>query len=65
MSEYIIIADFFANEISGGGELNNEELYKLLKKDHNGIKFATIKFASVFLFRKSGVTCVLFIFITL
>ena len=38
MSKYIIVADFFANEILGGGELNNEELYKMLMETHEVIK---------------------------
>ena len=28
------IADFFADEINGGGELNNEELIKILSAEH-------------------------------
>ena len=29
--QYIFIADFFANEVIGGGELNNEEAINILK----------------------------------
>ena len=32
------IADFFVHEILGGGELNNEELIKLLEKEQYDIK---------------------------
>tara|TARA_A100001515_G_scaffold96051_1_gene77056 strand:+ start:6822 stop:7664 length:843 start_codon:yes stop_codon:yes gene_type:complete len=32
MSKIIIIADFFVNEIMGGGEINNDELIKILRK---------------------------------
>ena len=28
------VADFFADEVNGGGELNNEELIGLLSKEH-------------------------------
>ena len=31
-NEFVFIADFFANQIAGGGELNNEEAIDLLKK---------------------------------
>jgi hypothetical protein len=33
MNFYLFIADVFADEISGGGELNNEEVIKLLSKN--------------------------------
>ena len=33
MNDIVFIADFFSDEISGGGELNNEELIKLLTED--------------------------------
>ena len=34
--KYIFIADFFSNEINGGGELNNKHLIELLKtRNHN------------------------------
>jgi hypothetical protein len=40
MNNIIFIADFFVEEISGGGELNNDELVKLLtQKNHNVIKY--------------------------
>ena len=32
MSKIIFIADFFAHEIPGGGELNNHELVQILRK---------------------------------
>ena len=32
------IADFFADEINGGGELNNEELIDILSKEHQVTK---------------------------
>ena len=34
MNKIIFIADFFADEILGGGELNNEEVIKLLGKKY-------------------------------
>ena len=34
-SEFVFVADFFVNQIQGGGELNNEELILSLKEDHN------------------------------
>lgn len=34
MNKIIFIADFFANEVNGGGELNNQELINIIK-DHN------------------------------
>lgn len=37
--KFVFVADFFANQILGGGELNNEELIKMLtKEDHKVIK---------------------------
>ena len=36
MSDIVFIADFFAEEIGGGGELNNQELIQLLSQQgHN------------------------------
>jgi len=32
MNKVVFIADFFAEEVAGGGELNNDELVKLLRK---------------------------------
>ena len=32
--KFIFIADFFADQMLGGGELNNEELINLLKLDN-------------------------------
>ena len=32
------IADFFADEINGGGELNNEELINILSVEHHVTK---------------------------
>ena len=35
----VFIADFFAEEVSGGGELNNEELIQILSaQDHEILK---------------------------
>ena len=65
MSEYIIIADFFANEISGGGELNNEELYKLLKKDHNVIKIKSTQVTLDFLHKNEDANFIVANFIQL
>ena len=36
--EIIFIADFFADQILGGGELNNEELIKMLIADEHKVK---------------------------
>ena len=30
MNKYVLVADFFSDEVPGGGELNNEELVKIL-----------------------------------
>ena len=36
MSDIVFIADFFANQVAGGGELNNQELILTLQKySHN------------------------------
>ena len=32
MNKIIFVADFFANEIAGGGELNNQELIDILRE---------------------------------
>ena len=32
---YVFIADFFADQVPGGGELNNEELISILREDHD------------------------------
>ncbi len=32
MNRAIFVADFFANEVPGGGELNNQELIEILRK---------------------------------
>jgi len=45
MSEIVFIADFFADEIPGGGELNNDELAELLKQ--KGSNVAKIKSINV------------------
>lgn len=49
MTKYVIIADFFANEILGGGELNNEELYKLLKSEYEVTKIKSAQVTPEFL----------------
>ena len=54
MNKYIIIADFFANEILGGGELNNEELCKLLKKDYDVVKIKSNRVTPEFLTKMDG-----------
>ena len=36
--KFCFVADFFAEEVPGGGELNNEELIGLLSKDHQVTK---------------------------
>jgi hypothetical protein len=38
------IADFFADEVGGGGELSNEELIKILSVDHDVSKVKSIHF---------------------
>ena len=40
-NKYVFVADFFANEVPGGGELNNDELIKILR--HRGHEVATRK----------------------
>ena len=32
---YVFIADFFADQVPGGGELNNEELISILRENHD------------------------------
>jgi len=54
MSKYVIIADFFANEILGGGELNNEELYKLLAENHEVSKIKSNKVTAEYLEKTQG-----------
>ena len=34
MSKIVVVADFFVNHVLGGGELNNEELISMLKKEY-------------------------------
>lgn len=36
------IADFFSNEVGGGGELNNEELIQILSGEHNILKIKSV-----------------------
>ena len=38
------IADFFADEINGGGELNNEELINILTNNHDVSKVKSMSF---------------------
>ena len=38
------IADFFADEINGGGELNNEELINILASTHDVTKVKSVDF---------------------
>lgn len=38
MNKIIFIADFFSNEINGGGELNNEELINILKNNNYDVQ---------------------------
>lgn len=38
MNKIIFIADFFSNEINGGGELNNEELINILKTHNRDVE---------------------------
>ena len=38
--KFVFIADFFANQVLGGGEINNEELISILKK--NGCEVKTV-----------------------
>jgi hypothetical protein len=37
VKKIIFVADFFAHEIPGGGELNNQELVKILKEKDNNV----------------------------
>ena len=41
MNKIIFIADFFADEVPGGGELNNEQLIQILQK--RGVDVSQIK----------------------
>ena len=44
MSDFVFIADFFAEDVPGGGELNNQELIDILKsKGHNVIQLKSIQ----------------------
>ena len=54
MSKYIIVADFFANEILGGGELNNEELYKMLIENHEVTKIKSTNVTPEYLEETEG-----------
>lgn len=36
--EIIFVADFFANQVLGGGELNNEELIQMLRADNHNVR---------------------------
>jgi hypothetical protein len=38
MSNIVFIADFFADQVPGGGELNNEELILFLQQNHHNVK---------------------------
>jgi len=41
MNEIIFIADFFADEVQGGGELNNQEVVKIFRQ--RGVKVVEVK----------------------
>ena len=41
MNKIIFIADFFADEVPGGGELNNQQLIEILRK--RGVDVLEIK----------------------
>ena len=38
MTKIAFIADFFANQVPGGGELNNEVVIRKLSKKHQVLK---------------------------
>ena len=44
--KFVLIADFFANEILGGGEINNEELVFILKDTGHEVKCINSRFVS-------------------
>ena len=44
MNKFVFIADFFADEIPGGGEMNNDELCSILASyGHEGQKRPQIR----------------------
>ena len=45
MNKVIFIADFFADEVPGGGELNNQQLIQILQK--RGVDVLEIKSQNV------------------
>jgi len=44
--KFVFIADFFANQVLGGGEINNEELISILKKSGHEVKPINSRFLS-------------------
>ncbi len=62
----IFIADFFANEILGGGELNNQEFIKLLKQQKQDIvQFKSQQITPEFINNNSGAYFIISNFILL
>ena len=43
---FVFVADFFANQVLGGGEINNEELISILKKGGHEVKSINSRFLS-------------------
>tara|TARA_R110000787_G_scaffold124232_2_gene235284 strand:- start:391 stop:1248 length:858 start_codon:yes stop_codon:yes gene_type:complete len=44
---FVFVADFFANQVLGGGEINNEELISILKKSGHEVKSVNSRFVSL------------------
>ena len=44
---FVFVADFFSNQVLGGGEINNEELISILKKSGHEVKSVNSRFVSL------------------
>lgn len=64
--KFVFIADFFVDEILGGGELNNEELFLILKEEgHEVLKIKSQNVTTEFLYNHRDENFVIFNFIYL
>lgn len=52
-NDYILISDYFSEDIQGGGELNDEELFNCLNKENNIIKIKSANVTLDFLQKKN------------
>jgi len=64
--KFVFVADFFVDEILGGGELNNEELFLILKEEgHEVLKIKSQNVTTEFLYNHRDESFVIFNFIYL